>query len=205
MKPEQEQQQAEEKGEKRDMATLMSGVMNRLASKLDCAMDTELPTTFLKIVPSCSHIPLFDAAKMALVQFTPTVLEKAGELESVLARYGFGEDDARIVDEVRRSLQLEMETNRMLKRTPKYYPMALCLADEIPFLRTEMDATVRGLIYTLATQMPSQEPMKLQHAYYGFLVAYLFQQLPLSEHSEVRYAYLITEGNRLNLFMSVVR
>ena len=193
-----------EKGDKRDMATLMRGIMERVRPPwLDCAMDADLPDAFLKIVPSCDLIPLFDASNMALIAFPPTVLDKAGTLEAILDIHGM--NDPQIVDNVRKALRLEMATNRELNRTPKYYPLALAKGGEIPVAKTEMDDAVGGYIYTTATQMPSQEKMKLQHAYYGFLIAYLFEQLELSQHSEVRYAYRITGGNRLNLFMSIVR
>lgn len=198
----------DEKAEERDMATVMSGAIERLCRQmgvpdLDCEMNVALPETFLKIVPSYTHIPLFDANQMALVPFAPDVLQRAGTLERIMKEHTF--EEAPIIEAVRHQLAVEMESNQMLGRTPEFYAMALCKANTIPFMTTEMDDTVRGFIYTLATQMPSQEHVMLQHAYYSFLVGYLFQQLPINKDSEVRYAYLITEGNRLNLFMSIVR
>ncbi len=196
---------AEEKAEKRDMATLMLGVVDRMKpANLDCALDDALPATFLQIASSMDHIPLFDTSLVSFLRMAPTVLDKAGELASVLARSGITDPDD--VDGLRRALELEMETNRMLKRTPKYYPLAWIAPEaELRVLVTPMDSVVQGCIYSMAAPMPSQEPLKLQHAFYGFMVAYLFRQLPLTEHSEMRYGYYVSDDNRLHLFMSVVR
>lgn len=200
------ERELDKKNAKRDVAVLMFGVLQRLAPpQLDCALDAALPGAYLRIEHSYNTVPLFDASRVVFVRVPSNALDDATALPYLLRRHGI--TDPRDVEDIRDAMRQNKAFNDSQGRTAKAYPLAWVPPEAamVPIAKTEMDGVANGYIYSTATLMPAQQPTKLQHAFYSLLIAYLFSQLPLTEKSEVRYGYHISEGGKLNLFMSVVR